>query len=114
MVIKEASDAMSELASQMTTEFTEISKHSLKKGKIEKSKGVLLGHHWKRLPWIAYFIALFNSSTINCYFWSNDKLFYSKTKLWQDDYFVTLIEKSQDEFLWFYHLTETVAHVFIS
>ena len=58
MVIKEASDAMSELASQMTTEFTEISKHSLKKGKIEKSKGALLGHHWKRLPWIAYFIAL--------------------------------------------------------
>lgn len=85
MVLKEASDAMSELASQMTTEFTEISKHSLKKGKIEKSKGALLGHHWKRLPWMAYFIALFNSSTSNCYFWSNDKLFYSKTKLWRDD-----------------------------
>ena len=49
------------------------------------SKGVLLGHHWKKLPWIVYFIALFNSSTSNCYFWSNDKLFYSKTKLWQDD-----------------------------
>ena len=90
MVIKGASDAMSELTSQMTTEFTEISKYSLKKagehkGKIEKSKGVLLGHHWKRLPWMAYFIALFNSSTSNCYFWSNDKLFYSKTKLWRDD-----------------------------
>ena len=85
MVIKEASDAMLELTSEMTTEFTEISKHSLKKGKIEKSKGALLGHHWKRLPWMAYFIALFNSSTSNCYFWSNDKLFYSKTKLWRDD-----------------------------
>ena len=59
MVIKGDSDSMSELTSQMTTEFTEISKYSLKKadehkGKIEKSKGVLLGHHWKRLPWIAY------------------------------------------------------------
>lgn len=92
MVIKGDSDAMSELTSQMTTEFTEISKYSLKKadehkGKIEKSKGVLLGHRWKRLPWIAYFIALFHSSTSNCYFWSNDKLldFYSKTKLWRDD-----------------------------
>ena len=52
----------------MTTEFTEIYKCSLKKvdehkGKIEKSKGFLLGHHWKRLLWTAYFIALFNSST---------------------------------------------------
>ena len=45
---------MSGLTSQMTTEFTEIYKCSLKKvdehkGKIEKSKGFLLGHHWKRL-----------------------------------------------------------------
>ena len=82
---------MLELTSQMTTEFTEISKYSLKKadehkGKMEKSKGVLFGHHW-----IAYFIALFNSSTSNCYFWSNEM----KWVLLQDQvmagWFVTLI-----------------------